>query len=109
MIICYNSETGWKTEVRLAGIGTNVHGKGFGYYRSDRELVPILYVESECMPWSGMEGVYRVVIGHAQPDRWKITSANPNVEEFLSGGGSSGSHIRSLWPQQLTPDRSGVV
>ena len=31
-------------------------------YRSDRDLVPILPVESECMPWGGMEGMSRVVI-----------------------------------------------
>ena len=60
------------------------------------------------MPWGGMEGVCRVVVGCAQPDRWKITSVDPNVEWFLSKGGSLGSHIRSI-PQQLTPERSGVV
>ena len=45
----------------------------------------------------------------AQPDGWKITSVDPNVKQFLSGGDSLGSYIRSLWPQQLAPDRSGVV
>ena len=54
--------------------------------------MPILPVESKCMPQGGMEGVCRVVIGCAQPDRWKITSANPNAEWFLSGGGSLGSN-----------------
>ena len=44
------------------------------------------------MPWGGIEGVCRVVVGCAQPDGWKITCANPNAEEFLSGGGSLGSH-----------------
>ena len=37
-----------------------------------------------------------LVIGCAQPDGRKITSVEPNVEQFLSGGGSEGSHIRSL-------------
>ena len=32
---------------------------------------------------------------------WKITSVEPNVEQFLSGGGSKGGCIRSLWPQHL--------
>ena len=74
----------------------NVHEKCFGYYRSDRNLVPILPEESECMPQGGMEGCCKVVTDCAQPDRWKIASADPNAEWFLSGGGSLGSHIRSL-------------
>ena len=61
------------------------------------------------MPQDGIEGVCRVVIGCAQPDWWKIPSVDPNVEWFLSRGGSLGSHIRSLLPQQKTPDKSGVV
>ena len=44
------------------------------------------------MPQGGMEGVCRVVIGCAQSDGWKITSANPDVEWILSGGDSLGSH-----------------
>ena len=44
--------------------------------------------------WDG--GCVELVIGCAQPDGWKITSVEPNVEWFLSGGGSKGSHIRSL-------------
>ena len=40
------------------------------------------------MPQGGMEGVCRVVIGCAQPNGWKTTSIDPNVEWFLSGGGS---------------------
>ena len=48
------------------------------------------------MPQDGMEGVCRVVIGCAQPNGWKITSVDPNVEQFLGRGGSFGSHIRSL-------------
>ena len=70
----------------------SIHEKGFGYYRSNRDPVLILPVESKCLPWDGMEGVCRVVIGCAQPDRWKITSVDPNVEQFLSGDGSLGSH-----------------
>ena len=63
-----------------------------GYFRSNRDLVPILPVESKCMPWGGMEDVCRVVVGCTQPDGWKITSADPNAEWFLSRGGSLGSH-----------------
>ena len=37
-----------------------------------------------------------LIIGCAQPDGWKITSVEPNVEWFLSEGGSKGSYIRSL-------------
>ena len=74
----------------------SVHEKGFGYYMSDRDPVPILPVESNCMPQDGMKGVCRVVIGCVQPNRWKIISGDPKVEWFLSGGGLLGSHIRSL-------------
>ena len=63
-----------------------------GYYRSNRDPVPILPAESECMFWDGIEGVCRVVIGCAQPNGWKITSADPNAKWFLSVGGSLGSH-----------------
>ena len=66
-----------------------------GYYRSDRDLVPILPVESECMPQVGMEGMCRVVIGYAQPDGWKITSADPNAGWFLSRGGFLRESLRS--------------
>ena len=45
------------------------------------------------MPQGGMEGVCRVVSGCTQPDGWKITSADPNGEQFLSGGGSLGSEV----------------
>ena len=85
-----------KRKIILAGIGTNVYEKEFDYYRSDRDLIPILPAESKCMPWDGIEGVCRVVVGCAQPNGWKITSVDLNVEWFLSGGGSLGSHIRSL-------------
>ena len=73
-----NQEGKWK--VRLAGIVKNVHEKCFGYYKSYRELVPILPAESKCMLPGGMEDVCRVVIGCAQPDGWNITSVDPNVE-----------------------------
>ena len=53
-----------------------------GYYRSDRDPVSILPVESKYMPHGGMEGVHRVVIGCTQPDGWKITSTDPNAECF---------------------------
>ena len=48
------------------------------------------------MPGMGCRMGIEVVIGCAQPDGWKITSVKPNVEQFLSGGHSEGSHIRSL-------------
>ena len=57
-----------KQKVRLAGIGTCIHEKGFGYYMSDRDPVPTLPVESQCMPPDGMEGVCRAVIGCPQPN-----------------------------------------
>ena len=59
--------------------------------------------------WDGMEDGHRSGHWLCQPDGWKITSVDPNVKEFLSKGGSLGSYIRSLWPQQLAPDRSDVV
>ena len=37
-----------------------------------------------------------LIVGCAQPDGWKITSVESNVEQFLSGGGYEGGHIRSL-------------
>ena len=40
------------------------------------------------MSQGGMEGVCTVVIGFAQPNGWKTTNTNPNVEWFLSGVGS---------------------
>ena len=74
-----------------------------------RDPVPVLPAESKACPGMGWRMGIEVVIHCAQPDGWKITSVKPNVECFLSGGGSEGSHIRSLWSQHLAPDRSGVV
>ena len=74
----------------------NGYEKGFGYYRSDRDLVPVLPAESNACPGMGWRMGIEVVIDCAQPDGWKITSVKPNVKQFLSGGGSKGSHIRSL-------------
>ena len=73
----------------------NVQKRSFGYYRSDRDPIPILSVEIKCMPQGAMKGVCRVVIGCAQPDGCKKISVDPNMEQFLSGGGSLWSHIRS--------------
>ena len=42
-----------KQKVRLAGIGTNIYEKGFGYYRSNRYPVPMLSAESKCIPMVG--------------------------------------------------------
>ena len=43
-----------------------------------------------------MHACVEVVVDCSQPDGWKITSVDPNVKQFLSEGGSLGSHIRSL-------------
>ena len=80
----------------LLGTGTNNYEKGFGNYRSDRHPVAVLPAESKAHPGMGWRMGTEVVIDYAQPDGWKITSVEPNVEEFLSGGGSEGSHIRLL-------------
>ena len=95
--------------VTLAGTGMNGYKKGFGYYRSDRHLAPVLPVESKACPGMGWRMGIEVVIYCAPPDGWKITSVDPNVKQFLSKDGSIGSYIRSLWPQQLAPDRSWVA
>ena len=73
-----------------------VMGGALVIHRSNRDLVPILLVESKACPGMGWRMCVELVVGCAQPDWWKITSVRPNVEWFLSGGGSKGSHIRSL-------------
>ena len=73
-----------------------VMGRALAIYRSDRDPVPILLAESKACPGMGWRMCVELVIGCAQPDGWKITSVEPNVECFLSRGGSKGSHIRSL-------------
>ena len=73
-----------------------VKGRSLAIYRSDRNPVPILLAESRACPGMGWRMCVEVVVGCAQPDGRKITSVEPNVEWFLSGGGSEGSHIRSL-------------
>ena len=83
-------------KVQTAGTGMNNYDKGFGIYRSNRDLVPVLPVERKACPGTGWRMGIEVVIDCAQPDGWKITSVKPNVKQFLSGGGSEGSHIRSL-------------
>ena len=70
--------------------------RALAIYRSDRDLVPVIPAESKACPGMGWRMGIEVVIGCAQPDGWKITSVKPNVEQFLSGGGSEGNHIRSL-------------
>ena len=74
----------------------NGYEKGFGYYRSDRDRVPVLPVESNACPGMGWRMGIEVVVDCAQLDGWKITSVDPNVKPFLSGDGSLGSYIRSL-------------
>ena len=73
-----------------------VMGRALAIYRSDRDPVPVLPAESKACPGMGWRMCVELVIGCAQPDGWKITSVEPNVEWFLSGGGSKGSHRRSL-------------
>ena len=74
----------------------NSYEKGFGYYRSHRDPVPIPPAESNACPGMGWRMGIEVVVDCAQPDGWKITSVDPNVKQFLSGGVSLGRHIRSL-------------
>ena len=73
-----------------------VMGRALVIYRSDRDPVPVLLAESNACPGMGWRMCVELVIGCAQPDGWKITIVKPNVEWFLSGGGSEGSHIRSI-------------
>ena len=47
----------------------NGYEKGFGIYRSDRNLVPLLPGESKACPGMGWEMGVEVVIDCAQPDR----------------------------------------
>ena len=65
-------------------------------YRANRDPVPVLPAESKACPGMGWRMGVEVVVGCAQPDGQKIDSVEPNVEKFLSRGGSKGSHIRSL-------------
>ena len=62
-----------------------------------------LVEERKCIPWGGMEGVCRVIVGCMQPDGWKITSVNPNGDWFsewrrLLLEWSCSSMLRSLLP-----------
>ena len=57
---------------------------------------PVLPAESKACLGMGWRMCVEVVVGCAPPDGWKITSVEPNVEWFLSRGGSKGSHIKSL-------------
>ena len=45
----------------------NGYEKGFGYYRSDRDLVPVLPVESNACPRVGWRMCVVVDVGCAQP------------------------------------------
>ena len=72
----------------------NSYEKGFGYYRSNRDTVPVLPAESKACPGMRWRMGVEVVIDCAPPNGWKITSVDPNVKQFLSEGGSLGSYIR---------------
>ena len=83
--------------VRIAGMGMNVYWKSFGYFTGVIETrYSSLLAASEAYPGMGWRMCVELIVGCAQPYGWKITSVEPNVEWFLSGGGSKGSHIRSL-------------
>ena len=83
--------------VRIAGMGTNDYWKSFGYFTGVIETwYPSFLAVSEAYPGMGWRMCVELIVGFAQPDGWKITSVQPNVEQFLSGGGSDGGHIRSL-------------
>ena len=83
--------------VRIAGICMNDYWKSFGYFTGVIETwYPSFLVASKAYPRMGWRMCVELIVGCAQPDRWKITSVEPNVEWFLSGGGSEGGHIRSL-------------
>ena len=80
----------------MLGWVQTVKGRALAIYRCDRDPVPILLAESKAFPGMGWRMCVELVVGCAQPVGWKITSVEPNVEWFLGGGGSEGSHIRSL-------------
>ena len=82
--------------VRIAGMGMNDYWKSFGYFTGVIETqYPSFLVVIKAYPEMGWRMCVELIIGCAQPDGWKITSVKPNVEQFLSGGGSEGGHIRS--------------
>ena len=59
-----------------------VMGRDLAIYGSDRDLVLVLLAESKTCPGMGWRMCVELVIGCAQPDGWKITSVEPNVEWF---------------------------
>ena len=63
-----------------------VYGKCFGVVKITGAIetwyLSCLVGESKCMPWGGIEGLCRVVVGCAQSHGWKITSADPNGNQF---------------------------
>ena len=82
--------------VRIAGMGTNDYWKSFGYSTGVIETqYPSFLVASKAYLGMGWRMCVELIVGCAQPDGWKITSVEPNVEWFLSGGGSEGGHVRS--------------
>ena len=80
----------------LLGQVQTVMRRALAIYRSNRDPIPVLPAESKACPGMGWRMGVEVVIGCVQPGGWKITSVETNVEQFLSRGGSEGSHIRSL-------------
>ena len=50
-------------------------GRALAIYHSDRDLVTVLLVESKTCPGMGWRMCVGLVIGCAQPEGWKITSA----------------------------------
>ena len=83
--------------VRIAGMGTNDYWKKLWLFTGAIETrYPSFLVASKAYPGMGWRMCVELIVGCAQPYGWKITSVKPNVEWFLSGGGSEGGHIRSL-------------
>ena len=82
--------------VRIAGMGKNDYWKSFGYFTGviETQYSSFLAV-SKAYPGMGWGMCVDLIVGCAQPYGWKITSVEPNVEWFLSGGGSKGGHRRS--------------
>ena len=83
--------------VRIAGMGMNGYWKKLWLFTGAIETqYPSFLAGSKAYPGMEWRMCVELIIGCAQPYGWKITSVKPNVEWFLSGGGSEGGHIRSL-------------
>ena len=59
-----------------------VMGRALAIYRSNRDPVSILLVESKACPGMGWRMCVELVVGCAEPDGWKIPSVNPMWNGF---------------------------